>query len=268
MFEELFDNPVMFRYRNMNIDNVNALVNNYLWFSTSYAQNDPFDGTVDYEWDSSQNNLVWEEVKKYPEINSLDHSILDKALQSVNPFFSDKNPVMISCFSKKYNDILMWSHYANGHRGFCQIFMCQEIQKRICLEVDPKSIESNINKLIIDGKYLPLFPVVYDDKRIKPILSSQTNTENGIRQRIMSTCLKFKTWEYELEYRALVFDNCLAFGNKMFYPDISLFGIILGSEMDFDSIKMLELLCKTKNIHLFKMKKVYGTFDLKMEQVF
>lgn len=28
----------------------------------------------------------------------------------------------IACFSAKVDDLLMWSHYADGHRGFCLEF--------------------------------------------------------------------------------------------------------------------------------------------------
>jgi hypothetical protein len=262
------DQPLVFRYRSVNIKNINSIINDYIWFSPFNSQNDPFDGTTEYEWDKKNNDLIWDEVKKYSFLKEIDHKILEDALNNTNPLFSDRNPVIISCFTRKYNDLLMWSHYANGHRGICQIFIANKIDGRLLLEINPNSIIKYSEKLIIKDRYLPLFPVIYRNKKQEPLLSSRVNTIEGIKQRVTSTFEKSKMWEYEAEYRALVFDNSLESENKLYYPSTVLFGLIIGCEMDKETKKLIEIICKYKELHLFIAKKVFGKYELEIEMLF
>ena len=186
----------------------------------------------------------------------------------MDPYFSDKVPALISCFSLKYDNLLMWSHYADGHRGFCQIFICNKIKNSLFIEIVNTSFSRKLDKMVIQNNMLPLFPVIYNTKKKEPILTSSLSDAKGNNVKLMNAFQKADVWKYEKEHRAIVFDNCLVNDNKVYYPDKILFGIILGSEMDNESKKLMELICKTKNIHLYQMNKSFNKYELKLEFIF
>lgn len=97
----------------------------------------------------------------------------------------------VSCFSTSSDNILMWSHYANKHRG-------------ICIEYDFSLLEQleNINAFLL--------PVMYSNER--PLLpfekleleNGQAKQESVIRimpDLIRAILTKSKFWDYENEWR-------------------------------------------------------------------
>lgn len=257
-------NTRVFRYRAINENNIDAVKNNYLWFSDFYAQNDPFDGTTEYIWDKEDDKKIYDEIKdNYPEIFKLGNNVLTTVLSKIPRGYSDKNPALISCFSYKYDNILLWSHYAEGHRGFCQVFKCKTNGIVELLEIDPDSISQKKEKMLFYEKYLQLLPVQYQKKRGEPLHSSKINTEEGKKILFNNTRIKSDAWEYEKELRGIVYDNCLSNANKVFYPENSLYGIILGCKIDEEHEKLLTTICKEKKCHLSKMQEVVGDFAIK-----
>ena len=59
--------------------------------------------------------------------------------------------VGIRCFSATYNNILMWSHYADGHRGLCIEFDAKELLKRDFGEIIKVRYRRNMPRYL--GKY-------------------------------------------------------------------------------------------------------------------
>ncbi|MFH0790404.1 MAG: DUF2971 domain-containing protein [Candidatus Omnitrophota bacterium] len=117
-----------------------------------------------------------------------------------HPSYIDKMGVF--CMTEKKDNILMWSHYADGHRG-------------ICLEFH--SIHSN-----------PFFAIAYQmeytSQYSKPNLFR--STENEKMQAILLT--KSKDWEYEKEWRIINHDK----GPGVYsFPAKLLTGVILGCSM-------------------------------------
>jgi len=101
---------------------------NSLKFSPPKDFNDPFDLTTDLigksythsdlrDWLKSIPNLSTDDKKKiFDETKANPKKIkdmFDKALDQNKDLFG------ISCFSKTYQNVLMWSHYANKHSGVC-----------------------------------------------------------------------------------------------------------------------------------------------------
>lgn len=97
----------------------------------------------------------------------------------------------VSCFSTSSDNILMWSHYANKHRG-------------VCIEYDFSLLEQleNINAFLL--------PVMYSNER--PLLpfekleleNGQAKQESVIRimpDLIIAILTKSEFWDYENEWR-------------------------------------------------------------------
>lgn len=112
----------------------------------------------------------------------------DKAEKSINDFIqklSDKliDTFQIGCLSTDLKNRLMWSHYADNHRGFC--------------------IEYDFSEMPDD--MLPL-PVVYSQERIKFPWGAYFNNDIVALNLSLSMELltKDEVWEYEKEWRILL----------------------------------------------------------------
>jgi hypothetical protein len=96
--------------------------------------------------------------------------------QEIEAIYTEKNKYGISCFSKEYTEILMWSHYADNHRGIC---IEVEIDNKLCKK-------ENIKKQNI--KYLETIQMLIKDDGTSP-------------DTIELLGKKINKWKYEKEVR-------------------------------------------------------------------
>jgi hypothetical protein len=92
--------------------------------------------------------------------------ILEKSMNNM------MNKWNICSFSETYDNILMWSHYSNDHKGFCVEYQYEELRE-YCEKA--------------------LLPIRYSDK----IPCGDLNIEDS--HKILFS--KAKQWQYELEWR-------------------------------------------------------------------
>ncbi|RLC50356.1 MAG: hypothetical protein DRH79_07760 [Candidatus Cloacimonadota bacterium] len=106
------------------------LSNNQIWFSSPMDFNDPFDFFIPYNLDFNK-----EEFEKIiPKPPGISESMYDQMFLAAknNPTKLEKwieiglerfkASIKIACFCEKKNNILMWSHYADSHKGICLKF--------------------------------------------------------------------------------------------------------------------------------------------------
>ena len=146
------------------------------------------------------------------------------------------NNVRVACFTQTPYSILMWSHYANNHQGFC-------IEYEI-----PSYSEENADI------YQNLLPVIYTDTRISLTEFSLNWNKAGTLTEdetwdFYKYCLLCKSidWKYQQEWRLISLDkkltdenyNCNFFKIKKVY---------LGNKMSpKDRLDIIEI-CKNKGI--------------------
>lgn len=209
--------------------------------------------------DNIKNNTIW--LSKFDNLN--DPFEMDKIYISENEnkeynysyevinsaFNRIKKSILLTCFTTDIEmNLPMWAHYANNHRGFC------------------------IEYQIIDSK--KLFPVVYDDYRIKinnrftDYISLCVKPDKNIREVsylnsitnliIQSFAYKNTIWEYEKEIRLFnCFDDTLNSekGKLLKLSDlgIKITGIYLGIDFIKFYKKMMVDICKKNDINLYMM---------------
>ena len=139
----------------------------------------------------------------------------------------------ITCFCSEAQNLLMWSHYADGLRGFC--------------------LEFDENELFVEDEYKYLVPVNYTDKppHIDSFVYAVTHdqfeyaAEHGYEEyegelrrkelnEIMRTAVasKLKEWSYEKETRLVIqTDGKDKTAIPYKYPSHSLKSIIIGEKM-------------------------------------
>ncbi|HYU29345.1 MAG TPA: DUF2971 domain-containing protein, partial [Gemmatimonadales bacterium] len=113
----------------------------------------------------------------------------------------------IACLSATLTDIMMWSHYAAGHRGFCLEFDTSFLPFSKALEVTYSQTLPSINPLDV-------------------LLNQPGDDENNDILR-MFVLTKASCWSYEQEWRLMHAEPSKLFG----YGNGPLTGIHFGAEM-------------------------------------
>ena len=187
------------------------LVNHTLYFSSRKLFNDPFDcivpsfqqipGTIIKR---AAKEFVARKFKDAPEVEKekyISKLMSAKALEDIRNTLQDEvDKAGIVCFSRVRDDILMWAHYADKHKG-------------ICFEFDG----SDNCQFFGEAQ-----PVEYEDYTQIPL------DKDSKRQMTRVILTKSKHWLYEKEYRIFRPEEA---GNKLVYPVELLTGIIFGCMM-------------------------------------
>lgn len=157
--------------------------------------------------------------------------------------FVDENFGVI-CLSDKNDDLLMWAHYADHHRGLCIGFDFSQFA--IPIEIHPVNYSDDRPELDTDSCFLGLQQV--DNAR-----------------RIVYT--KSSHWQYECEFRAF-------FGNLgknrpafLFLPPRAIHRVILGLRTESDveqSVRRLLSMPKLDHVALFQAQADTRRFGIQL----
>ena len=129
----------IFKFQTFDQYSLRNLKNAQIYFNRPVDFNDPFDCAVAKEsiFHTKQDLLgLWNsfvEEGKFPgkskyvnicDVPSKVFELMDENVKAVAAEFQGGSLYSIGCccFSEKNDHILMWSHYGNGHRGFCLEF--------------------------------------------------------------------------------------------------------------------------------------------------
>lgn len=146
----------------------------------------------------------------------------------------------IHCFSRRWSNPVLWSHYADRHRGICLGF-----------DVDDELTSS----------------VAYVPKRLNPagVLKGTDKQRQAFMLRILST--KFSHWRYEDEVRIFVDlrdpDLDTGFYFTDFSPRLALREVIVGSECDLTRAELFEAVAKySPSVRIFKTRPAFKMFKV------
>ena len=110
------------------------------------------------------------------------------------------------------NDILMWSHYSDMHRGFCVGF-------------DSRKLLNVVNARIKAGVYAQVLPVQYREEY--PLLRISAEKEKIDVLNDLLT-IKARNWKYESEYRLILNGET---NRSLSLPRNTIRTVILGAKM-------------------------------------
>lgn len=208
------DKPPQFLYKyfSMKRCQIDMFRNNELYFSNPNTFNDPFDCRAlltskrhlnedEYarflmtcERDDSKHKgkeLTRDEKEacKKDAIRQFRNTDKKELMRNINRIIEEGlrtsiNQFRVLCLSEKYNDILMWSHYADKHQGFV-------------LEFDTEALQQNFTSPQ-GGKilYKVFYPPTYSFPSIKDF-----NERHGTHMFLIT---KSSQWKYEAEWRILM----------------------------------------------------------------
>lgn len=144
----------------------------------------------------------------------------------------------ICCFAERPDNLLMWSHYAGHHKGFCLEF-----------RTDTEPFQK-----IHPVKYATQMPKI----DLVPILC-----DGNLDQVMDLFCTKSQDWHYEREWRALHMEA----GTAYTYPTEALTGVYFGAEASFTTFEIIALVLAGQNEHvkLWTGKRSSSDFSIKFE---
>ncbi|EPW4774890.1 DUF2971 domain-containing protein [Vibrio parahaemolyticus] len=217
------DSPMLYRFFSDNLDNFTALATSYLWFSNIDAFNDPFEGCVTdlsyyveaEEYCDRRFINLFKHSRAFRDISLADKEqmllklkfkgddawlefkrkqlkVFEKAHKKtvsnlINNYkwccFSEPSEKNLSPMSNR----LMWSHYANGLRGFV-------------IEFEKEALIDSLDHY--HGDHVLMSKIDYED--LKPInfyddLAELVENNSPTLGKLLS--IKSVDWEYESEFR-------------------------------------------------------------------
>jgi hypothetical protein len=229
----------LFKFRSFNKASMELFVNRELWFARPDSLNDPFECQFDFEsW--------FDELGLFPYISK---SEIIKIKKGASDTF---NSLGVCSFSKTRENLLMWSHYADEHKGFCIGFNETILSKSdtVIKAVDVKYQDETPQKSVIRN-----FKVDGD----KPVLSLDSDAMHSI------VGIKYTHWKYERERRLIV-----ARSNAYSFKPEGVVSITLGLRMpkrDKDTLKQLLSSPQWSHLKWYDTEKVKGRFALDFVRV-
>ncbi|MBT9392852.1 DUF2971 domain-containing protein [Hymenobacter sp. NST-14] len=210
-----------FKYFGTSDFHFESLEKNYIYFSPPSYFNDPYD--------CNQDLIV------FPTGKSKNNKLITR-------FRNNLSTIGICCFSTVKDSILLWSHYANSHKGFCLEFSF------------PTSDPNGIHPL----------PVCYSDSFQK--LSFQAERDDSIFNMIYT---KSREWSYEKEWRVLKTGLLKNSDRKINFNQIFLKSIYLGIKCENETIEKIKNICKAKypNIKIHQAFKCNESFKIDFNEL-
>lgn len=194
-----FTKPIYFKYRSLSNESffIDILINQRLFAAKLHELNDPNEG------------MYYCDLLKYTE-------------ETKSAIRKEENSLRICSLSKTLHNILLWSHYADGHKGIA-----------IGLELKP---------------IYTAFPLKYNStnlsvERYCKGITAMKNLKN-----------KHKDWKYEREVRV--------FTKRRKFVDIKIKIIVLGMKMNKEEKKTLKKLITNIDKDIIVVDNFKGNFSL------
>ena len=217
-----------------------------LYFNTFLEYNDPFELFPVFEINDKDKKILKLKLNKKFNARLID-AFPDEYINGIFRMGSkakDSNSRYgITCFSKKYDNLLMWAHYADSHRG-------------ICLEFDVKGDEaasafidyrnSDLYPMQYQGKF---FPIEYVNTEDRPKFSfREFDDEHGYPPIYK----KSADWKYEEEVRLMIrTDELYQFPRTLAYKDGLLKSVICGCNMSLENfVELSACVGRLNNVRL------------------
>lgn len=247
------DKKIIFKYKEISDKCLMYLKEGTIWLSNPKKFNDPFDCLFELDEDEFIKSL-----KSFP----FNHSIMIDHVEILNNYKNNMlNSEFICCFSEINNNILMWSHYADNHKGICVAYSTEDLLKAA------RKHRKRITTI--------LTPVYYSDE--VEVLSCFSN--ENISKSAYSFQKKASCWSYEKEWRLMIsklfskekrtpFErNAFVEENgielKGVYPKKIFLGVNISSN---DEGKIIELARELK-IDIYKAYRKQGKYEVKFKQL-
>lgn len=291
----------MYKYFSFSEYSISNLLNHELYMSHYEAFNDPFECSCEvlsgFPKIIEQSSRLNEIIKAWGFDDASDHDALENYDDYVDGLELSEPDVAtiidrarISCFSKAADSLLMWSHYADGLRGYCIEFDPEYILSNseehliimnVLYEDTPPKIDTAVMAVIHDQiEYHQeaihsteiMMKHLGEDKRqelgwYEDALDKSFNSHDEIYQKMLAT--KPICWKYENEIRVI----CQAKKTELKehflkYPINAIKSFTIGEKMPRKKLETLYSIIITHFPHatIYIASKIQGAFELSIKE--
>ena len=239
----------LYKYRSFSEKAISSLRDNTGWFAKPSSFNDPFDCafSLDQNRFEETNNLLHEQfASKYgfrllstAGDQEFERAHYRRLVRQIRDLF--QNGIGLYCLSEKPDDILMWSHYADSHRGFCIKYA--------------RLASSMLGEISRPVKYTDDYPSFsFED------LPKIVENEGELKTEDLYMT-KGKKREYEREWRLIHHP-----GNVSVAFDFPITGIIFGARMsEGHRNRIRQVLAGSDDVRFYQSKTSETSFRLSIE---
>lgn len=279
-----------YKYRAINKYSLDTIENDTIYFSAYTDFNDPFEFSTPFpnlakmykrasaELDVLHTNKILD-TPDYLDLKNICINIIKNGNPDLDITHSKirerLKKVGIYSLSKVNDEILMWSHYADNHKGFCMGFEDLHRNTTPHTKSFPISYKETFTDLddpeiiikfytAIYNTYKSLPPKAWEAKKEK--LTKLLQQEDDRRGGLSVLTDKYHKWSYEQEFRLVDEKN---FGLKKFKPQ-SLKSITFGlrtTQQDIDTIIDTCMRTNKENIEFFQTRKSEHSFKLDIASI-
>ena len=255
----------LYKYYKFSSNNKNNLEKSVIWLSYPEKFNDPYDCALTYSSLDLLNHFFSKEpddidnlLKNYnlpddertvmrERMVEFSRISIKKSTEEIDLALIDltKKTTIISCFSEKKDSIIMWSHYADNHKGFC-------------VEYNFKSLPYS------DWITLLLYPVIYQDELldVTEYMKKKNEYTNNLFS-VRAAITKSKKWEHEKEWRMVMpFEF---FKHEIEWPIPRPTSIYAGAKIELKNKEFLMRYCEKTKVPLFYSKMNRHMFKIDFE---
>lgn len=229
----------LYKYKNCNLDYLrNLIVDSCFYMSSRHQLNDPFDvrsvvkfidGGIDRP--AYLKRLFSEFKPRHKDRKKISQRLHSPAFieqEIKNNLIKSIDATGVHSFATSPKNLLMWSHYADSHKGVCLIFETA------------KDIDTFVKALPVD--YSKCFPVI----EYTPDIAGDL-----IKKAFLTKAID---WQYEKERR--IFDPNRA-GQYMSYAPQALVGVILGAKINSSNEAMVRQLLIEREVRRHPPLRLY-----------
>lgn len=215
---------------NKSFRDIESLLKDELWASSLTNLNDPFEAIYD--------DNISKALEIFKQLFKAKTDIVQKNWNDLIDFKNKIGIYSLASSSKNYPDNeLMWTHYANSHKGFCIAYDIEKLE-------DSETYLNDVNRMVVNYKKSP------------PIIDVRDILGKDFLVKMFGT--KSKIWSYENEIR-LIYSN---FGIKKYNP-FSLKSIYFGLKMEDEYQKRIIDGLTNRDVKFYKMCKQENSYHLK-----
>lgn len=251
----------IYKYRSFDNYYKDLIEKNLFFFSSPNNFNDPFDSKIIANYPAGTKNQVYKKIyeslrEKHPTFSKKKLTLLAdksfnqnyKVIKDPKLFTERVNQEIdkflgIFTLTEDNKSILMWSHYANKHTGFCIEFDFQELSQ-ICNNYLIIKEAILVSKVIYSEDYPNVDPYKYDVREY-------------YNEYVDLLSIKSSVWAYEKEWRLIYLfhpNSTLKFPDKVFKS------IYFGLNCSEQNIANVISLTKNKKVALKYYKAEFQLF--------
>ncbi len=248
----------LYKYQPCNVQTLANLKQASIWFSAPINFKDPYDCALsivdpDKLTDTDFRRALDYFLQRQPMGPKLKAQMCpdgvptlafrESVVNSVRRVYDERKKIQleqrgIACFSAHFTNVMMWSHYADGHRGFCLEFDTSLLPFTKAMEVRYSDSVPSIN---------PIDVLVEDDIDAD---------DNELLRAFVLT--KAQCWSYEREWRLMHMEP-----SKLFTYDYrALTGVYFGAAMPHEHKEIISLVLRGAPTQLHEMLRDERGFRL------